>query len=99
DDRLLKLIRTMLKAGYLENWKFGQTHSGTPQGGIASPLFSNIYLDCLDQFVEQALFPRFNRGKARRRNPEYDRINNRIGNNRDRLSGDEYQRLVRLRRS
>jgi group II intron reverse transcriptase/maturase len=99
DDRLLKLIRTMLKAGYLENWKFGRTHSGTPQGGIASPLLSNIYLDRLDRFVEQILMPRFNRGKDRRLNPEYGRVSHRITNNRERLSGEEYQRLVRLRRS
>jgi group II intron reverse transcriptase/maturase len=99
DDRLLKLIRTMLEAGYMEDWKLGRTHSGTPQGGIASPLLANIYLDQLDQFVERDLLPRYNRGKIRKINPEWRGVNNAINNNRERLSGDEYQRLVCLRRT
>ncbi len=37
DNRLLKLIRTMLEAGFMEDWKLGKTYSGTPQGGIAAP--------------------------------------------------------------
>jgi group II intron reverse transcriptase/maturase len=99
DDRLLKLIRTMLTAGFMEEWKWGQSYSGTPQGGIASPLLSNVYLDQLDQFVERELVPRYNRGKYRKVNPEWNRVNHAIGDNRERLSGEEYQRLVRLRRT
>ena len=37
DDRFLKLVRTMLEAGYLEDWRYGETLSGTPQGGISTP--------------------------------------------------------------
>ncbi len=37
DEKFLSLIRSMLKAGFLENWTFNLTHSGTPQGGIATP--------------------------------------------------------------
>jgi group II intron reverse transcriptase/maturase len=37
DDRFIKLVRTMLEAGYLEDWRYGETLSGTPQGGIATP--------------------------------------------------------------
>jgi len=99
DDRLLKLIRTMLEAGYMEDGKLGRTYSGTPQGGIASPLLANVYLDQLDQFVERELLPRYNRGKIRKVNPEWRGVNNAINNNRERLSGDEYCRLVRLRRT
>jgi hypothetical protein len=33
DGRFIKLIRTMLEAGYLEDWRYGETLSGTPQGG------------------------------------------------------------------
>ena len=44
----------MLKAGYLEDWRWHATLSGAPQGGVASPVLSNIYLDRLDQFVEQS---------------------------------------------
>ena len=34
DERFLRLIRKFLKAGYLEEWRFHNTYSGTPQGGI-----------------------------------------------------------------
>lgn len=99
DDRLLKLIRTMLEAGYMEDWHFGRTYSGTPQGGICSPLLANVYLDRLDQFVERELLPRFNRGDKRKPNPEYARVDHILQHRRDRLSTEEYERLVRLRRS
>jgi RNA-directed DNA polymerase len=45
DGRVLKLIRQMLEAGYMENGKAYPTTQGTPQGGVISPLFSNIYLN------------------------------------------------------
>ena len=51
DAMLIKLIWKILKAGYLENWQYHSTYSGTPQGGIISPLFANIYLHELDKFV------------------------------------------------
>ena len=51
DARLSKLIYKFLKAGYLEDWQYHKTYSGTPQGGIISPLLANIYLHELDQFV------------------------------------------------
>jgi group II intron reverse transcriptase/maturase len=51
DMRLIKLIWKFIKAGYMENWKFNATYSGCPQGGIVSPLLSNIYLHELDKFV------------------------------------------------
>jgi group II intron reverse transcriptase/maturase len=55
DQRLLKLLRGMLKVGYLEDWKYQQTYSGTPQGGIISPLLANIFLNELDKYVEEVL--------------------------------------------
>jgi len=51
DARIIKLIYKFLKAGYMENWQYQKTYSGTPQGGIISPLLSNIYLHELDKFV------------------------------------------------
>ncbi|ANZ13358.1 reverse transcriptase domain-containing protein [Streptomyces noursei] len=78
DGRFLRLIRQMLKAGYLEDWRWNATLSGAPQGGVASPILSNIYLDRLDQFVEQRLMPDYNRGRLRRRNREYWRVEARI---------------------
>lgn len=65
DGRFLELIERMLKAGYLEDWRWNATLSGAPQGGIASPILSNIYLDRLDQFVEQQLIPEYTRGELR----------------------------------
>ena len=61
----------MLKAGYLEDWDYHETLSGVPQGGVVSPILSNIYLDKLDEFVEQELIPQYTRGAARAANPEY----------------------------
>lgn len=51
DARLIKLIYQFLKAGYMKDWQYHATYSGTPQGGILSPLLANIYLHRLDQFV------------------------------------------------
>src|SRR5438132_9643452 len=42
DNRFLRLLRNMLTAGYLQDWRWGATLSGVPQGGIASPVLSNI---------------------------------------------------------
>ncbi|WP_201763270.1 reverse transcriptase/maturase family protein [Enterococcus faecalis] len=52
DERFIRLIYKFLKAGYMEDWKFNRTYSGTPQGGIISPILSNIYLSELDKFME-----------------------------------------------
>lgn len=72
DNRFLRLVSQLLTAGYLEDWKYHATYSGTPQGGIVSPVLANIYLDRLDRFVEDVLLPAHNRGERRRRNPEYN---------------------------
>jgi RNA-directed DNA polymerase len=48
DKRILTLIKTMLKAGIMENGLFQHTEEGTPQGGILSPLLANIYLHQFD---------------------------------------------------
>src|ERR1700678_2393954 len=74
DQRFLRLIRNMLKAGYLEDWVYHETLSGSPQGGVISPILSNIYLHKLDEFVEQELIPQYTRGARRKSNPEYNRI-------------------------
>ena len=71
DNRFIQLIKNLLKAGYMEDWKWNNTYSGAPQGGVISPLLSNIYLDKLDRFVEQCLIPEYTCGKARKDNPLY----------------------------
>jgi group II intron reverse transcriptase/maturase len=74
DNRFLRLIRNMLKAGYMEDWQYHETLSGTPQGGVLSPLLSNIYLHKLDEFVERELIPQHTRGKSRKVSREYSRL-------------------------
>jgi group II intron reverse transcriptase/maturase len=66
DGRFLRLIDGLLQAGYLEDWRYHETLSGAPQGGILSPLLSNIYLNRLDRYVETTLLPVYNRGDRRR---------------------------------
>jgi group II intron reverse transcriptase/maturase len=74
DNRFLRLLSYMLKAGYVEDWAYHATYSGTPQGGVISPILSNIYLDKLDKFVEDELLPKYNRGGIRKPNPAYRSI-------------------------
>ena len=98
DNRFLRLIQNMLRAGYLEDWEYHDTLSGVPQGGIVSPILSNIYLDKLDKFVEQELIPQYTRGAHRKRNPEYHRISVRLARARqhgDRAAARELARRLR----
>lgn len=74
DNRFLRLIRGLLKAGYLEEWTFHATYSGVPQGGVVSPILSNLVLDRLDKYVETHLIPAYTQGPRRRTNPPYVRL-------------------------
>ena len=74
DNRFIRLIEGLLKAGYMEDWKYNKTYSGVPQGGVVSPLLANIYLDKLDKHVENAI-KAYEKGKKRAANYEYERIN------------------------
>lgn len=74
DGRFMALIEKFLRAGYLEDWKYHRTHSGTPQGGVVSPILSNIYLTELDSFVERELIPDYTKGEKRKTNKEYQRL-------------------------
>jgi len=75
DGRFLQLIKELLEAGYMENWKWNETLSGSPQGGIISPLLANIYLDKLDKFVEEQLIPVYTTREDRTPNAEYNKLN------------------------
>lgn len=61
----------------MEDWVYHKTYSGTPQGGIVSPLFANIVLNEFDEFVEDTLIPHNTKGKERKRNPEYRTLESR----------------------
>jgi group II intron reverse transcriptase/maturase len=71
DGRFIKFMQELADAGYMEDWTFNNTLSGVPQGGIVSPILSNILLDKLDKFVETELIPQYTKGVRRRANPEY----------------------------
>jgi group II intron reverse transcriptase/maturase len=74
DGGFINLLRELFEAGYMEEWTLNQTLSGVPQGGIVSPILSNILLDKLDQYVESVLIPRYTKGARRKDNPEYKRL-------------------------
>ena len=97
DNRLLRLIENLLKAGYCENWRYWPSLSGTPQGGVLSPLLANIYLDRLDQFVEETLLPAYNRGDHRRRNPEWNQTTCKVYRNRKLGRHEEARKWDKIR--
>jgi retron-type reverse transcriptase len=71
DGRFLTLVKKLLDAGYMEDWKFKRTLSGVPQGSILSPVLSNILLSKLDHFVETELLPHYTKGGKRKANQVY----------------------------
>jgi len=98
DERFLRLIRELLAAGYMEDWKFKLTLSGAPQGGVISPLLSNIYLNKFDHWVEETLIPAYTRGTKRRDNPAYNRICSRLYRLRRNGQMKEAKKLLQQRR-
>ena len=75
DEAFINLIWKFLKAGYMEQWEYHKTYSGTPQGSGMSPILANIYLSELDEFMERYKVE-FDRGSPthRKANPEYERL-------------------------
>lgn len=96
DARMIKLIYKFLKAGYMENWQYHKTYSGTPQGGIISPLLANIYLNELDNYV-MTLKADFDMPRKDNITPEYRELHNEIkmiSYHIKKANGLERQRLI-----
>jgi len=74
DGRFIHLVKKLLDAGYLEDWRFHRTLNGVPQGSILSPILSNILMDKLDTFVENVLIPQYNKGTKRKANQTYKNL-------------------------
>ena len=98
DKRFLKVIRQLLKAGYVENWRFHKTYSGVPQGSVIGPLLANLVLNELDQWVEKELIPQHNRGTERGDSPEYRRISYAMTKARREGNIELYRQLEKRRR-
>ena len=76
-NRSCHTIRKFLNAGYMEEWQFNKTYSGTPQGGIISPVLANIYLDKFDKYMNEYA-NKFNKGTVRSRNKDICKLNSRV---------------------
>jgi group II intron reverse transcriptase/maturase len=99
DGRFINLMRELFDAGYMEDWTYNQTLSGVPQGGIVSPILSNILLDKLDKYVETVLIPQHTKGIQRRVNPEYTRLMNDSYRHRKRGNPEKAEELKRQAQS
>lgn len=75
DGRFLNLISLFLKAGYMEDRRIFHPLTGTPQGGIVSPILANIYLHELDVFMRRLCEKYSTDAKSRRRYEPYQRLN------------------------
>src|SRR2546425_8644728 len=93
DGRFINFMRELFDVGYMEDWTFNQTLSGVPQGGIVSPILSNILLDKLDKFVETVLIPKYTRGVKRRVNQKYKNLLNNSHRQRQKGNAEEAERL------
>jgi group II intron reverse transcriptase/maturase len=72
DERFIDLMWKMLRAGYMEQWIYRDTFSGTPQGSGVSPILANIYLSELDTFIEKYKADFEVRPKYRKCSHEYE---------------------------
>lgn len=90
DEKFIRLMWKFVRAGYVEDFKFNKTYSGTPQGGIISPILANIYLNEFDVYMER-LKRGFDSGtpKQQKRNPKYRNLEYRLGKVRKQINAGE----------
>jgi len=77
DSKFLNIIRQFLKAGYVENWNYNKTYSGSPQGGVCSPIIANIYLNELDKKFRE-IKSRFDKPRTATQTTLYAKTNYRM---------------------
>ncbi len=91
DERLIDLVRKLLKAGVMEAGQYRPSYSGTPQGGVASPVLANVVLHELDDWLvrhyEVNPPPESAQARNARSNPAYMRLHYRINDLRRYLDG------------
>lgn len=73
DSKFINLIRSFLKAGYVDDFKYNETYSGCGQGGIISPILANIYLNELDKKIME-IKQRFERPHQNKMTKEYSHM-------------------------
>ena len=95
DKRFIRLISNLLKAGYFEDWKLNSTLSGVPQGGVISPILSNIYLHRLDQFITTEILPVYTKGDKRKPYQPYMKLLKEAWKERNKGNKKEAKRLRR----
>ncbi len=71
DEAFISLMWKFLRAGYMEQWTYHETYSGSPQGSGVSPILANIYLNELDEFMAE-MKADFDRGETRNRKVHKD---------------------------
>lgn len=109
DEHFISLLWKFLKAGYMEDWNYHNTYSGTPQGSIISPILANIYMNELDNYMQEYA-NRFNCEERRKINPAFKKKldicrgkEQRLKRNAAKMSDEEKERLTaeikELRRS
>ena len=94
DQQFMDLYWKLVRAGYVDNGVRYNTYTGVPQGGIVSPILSNIYLNEFDSFMQE-LTERYSTKKKE----EISKVNTRMSNFSDKLSrmNDEYQKSKSLK--